>query len=79
MSILFAVVAVERRDQRTRCDRMVHHGKAPARVGGVDLPMHAKCSEDVTGAGVGIERDHPSRWAGSGGERLAGGHNDVVD
>jgi hypothetical protein len=23
-----------------------------ARVGGVDLPMHAKCSEDVTGAGV---------------------------
>jgi hypothetical protein len=26
---------------------MVHHAKAPARVSGVDLPMHAKRSEDM--------------------------------
>jgi hypothetical protein len=41
--------------------------------------MHAKRSENMTGAGVGIEGDRCTRWARSGGELLAGGQNDVVD
>jgi hypothetical protein len=57
---------------------MVHDGKAPAGVGGVDFPMHAKCSEDVTRTGVRIESDRPTRESWSGGERLAGGQNDIV-
>ncbi len=66
-------MAVQRCTRKGR-DRMVHHGKALARVGGVDLPMHPKRSEDVTDAGVGIEYERRIRWAGRG-ELLAGGHN----
>jgi hypothetical protein len=41
--------------------------------------MHAKGSENVPGAGVGIKGDRRTRWAGSGREFLAGGPNDVAD